>query len=71
MPVISSSDAATHEATDLISAFKNPTPDAPFAPLGTKKLDALRKLAEIYQGQISPKTTLEPTETQIKVVEQG
>ena len=53
MPVIYSTIAATHAATELISALKNPAPDASFESLGTEKLDALRKLVEIYQCQIT------------------
>ena len=71
MPVISCDDAATHEATDLIRALKNPAPSAPFAPLFTEKLNVPAKLEEIFQGQIKPETKLETTETQTKIAEQG
>ena len=71
MTGISSAITSTHSSKGLIRKLKNPTPAAPFASLGTEKLDVLKKLAEIFQGQISSKNTLESTETQIKVLEQG
>ena len=51
--------------------IKNPMPIFPVAILGTSKLDKLRKLIDIFQGKISPKTTLYPTETHFKVLEKG
>ena len=41
-------------------------------PVGTlrhRKVDALRKLADIFQGQITEKNKLETTETRTKIVE--
>ena len=71
MTGISFADAATHVATYLISVLKNIAPAAPFAPLGKEKLDAIRKLVGISQGQITPKTKVETTKTQTKIVEQN
>ena len=68
MPVMSSFDSATQEATYLNNALENQAPYAPFAPLGTEKLNTLRKIAEIFQGQITPKNKLETTETRTKIV---
>ena len=68
---ISSPNTAIHAATDLITELKNTPPYAPFKPLGTEKLNSLRKLVEIIQGQITPKTKLDTTETQTKIVEQN
>ena len=68
MPVISSTDAATHAAIDLIRALKNLVLAALLSPLGTEKLYALRKFVERFQGQIISKTKLETTETQTKIV---
>ena len=59
MSGISSADAVTNTETDLIGTLENPVPAAPFAPLCTEKLDALRKLADIFQVQIIEKTKLE------------
>ena len=61
MKGISSADAATHASIYLIGALKDPTQAALFAPLGIKKLDSLRKLADIFQRQITEKTELETT----------
>ena len=58
MSGISSVDAATHLATEFISALKNPAPAAPFATLVTEKLNAIRKFSEKIQGQITSKTKL-------------
>ena len=68
MPGISSANAAMYGKTHLISALKNLATNAPFLLLGTGKLDELRKLIDIFQGQITPKTRLETTETQNKIV---
>ena len=70
IPGIYSAGAATHEATDTISALKNTALSAPFSPLGTEKLDVLRNLEEIFQEQTIAKTKLETPETQTKIVEQ-
>ena len=68
MSVISFANAATHGTTEFISALKNPALAALLSPLGTEKLNVLRKLAEIFQGKITPKPKLESTETQTKTV---
>jgi hypothetical protein len=47
MPKLSSADAATHAAQDLIAALQNPSPAAPFHPMGDAQLTALRQLATI------------------------
>ena len=70
IPIIYSDDVTTDVPTDLISALKNKAPDAPFAPLGTEKLDALIKLADILQGQTTGKNNLDTTKTQTKILEQ-
>ena len=71
IPGIYSVNAATYAATDLISALKNPAPAVPFAPLVTEKLNVLIKLSETFEGQTTPETKLETTETQTKIVEQN
>ena len=71
MPGISFGSAAARVTTDLISQLKNPSPAALFALLRTEKLNALRKLAEIFQGQISQKNKPETTETQTKIMEKN
>ena len=50
---ISSTNAATHIETDLIKALKNLSPASLFDTFGIKNLNALIKLAEIFQGQIT------------------
>eukprot|EP00957_Ditylum_brightwellii_P037559 2840607-Ditylum_brightwellii.AAC.1 len=49
MPKATSKDAATHATLDLIHALQNPVPAAPFSQVGQKQMDALRKLADIFQ----------------------
>ena len=63
MPGISFADSATRASTVLINAMKNTARAKPFVPLGIEKLNALIKLAEIFQGQIKSKTKLKKTET--------
>ena len=58
MPGIYSANAAIHAERDLISTLKNSAPAALFVYLGTEKLYALRKLADIFQGKITEKTNL-------------
>eukprot|EP00957_Ditylum_brightwellii_P061397 4660441-Ditylum_brightwellii.AAC.1 len=59
MPKAASKDAATHVALDLIHALQNPAPDAPFSQLGQKQMDALHKLADIFQTGL-PQEKLAP-----------
>ena len=50
----SSDDAVTHAPTDLINTFKNPTPDAPFSPLGIENLihsENLQKSSKVKHSQ--------------------
>jgi hypothetical protein len=47
MPKLSSANATQHAAQDLISALQNPSPAAPFHPMGDAQLTALRQLATI------------------------
>ena len=70
MLVISSEYAVAYSETQLISALKNTPPGAPFSPLDTEKLNALKKMADILQGKIAGKAKLDTTETQTKIVEQ-
>jgi hypothetical protein len=48
MPKLSSQDAASQAAQDLIQALQNPAPAAPFHPLGAAHLTALHQLAAIF-----------------------
>eukprot|EP00957_Ditylum_brightwellii_P140695 10717480-Ditylum_brightwellii.AAC.1 len=59
MPKTASKDASTHAALDLIHALQNPTPATPFNQVGQKQMDALRKLAEIFQTAL-PKEKSSP-----------
>ena len=71
IPGISSADAATHVATELIISLKNSAQSTLFVLLVTEKLYALRKLAYIFQGKITENTKLKTCETQTKKVEQN
>ena len=70
MSGFSSADASTHAARDLITTLKYPAESIPFESLSTEKFNALRKIMEIFQGQITPKDELDTTETQTKIVEE-
>ena len=48
-PTISTADAATHAAQELIRILRHPTPNAPFRPLCPRHLQGLRDLAAIFQ----------------------
>ena len=63
MTGIYSADSSTDAATDFISALNNPAPSSLLAPVGTETFDALRKMADIFQGKITGKAELETTET--------
>eukprot|EP00957_Ditylum_brightwellii_P049724 3770738-Ditylum_brightwellii.AAC.1 len=72
MPHLSTADAATQAATDLIAALKKPAPAAPFRSLTTQHHTALCQLAEIFNSATVPtsepilkfKPPEEPTSTQ-------
>eukprot|EP00957_Ditylum_brightwellii_P076943 5848145-Ditylum_brightwellii.AAC.1 len=53
MPKTASKDADTHAALGLIHALQNPAHAAPFSQVGQKQMDALRKLADIFQTALS------------------
>jgi hypothetical protein len=48
MPTVSSANAATATACDLIQALRHPSPASPFAALSDTQHDALHKLAGIF-----------------------
>ena len=52
----------THMVQDLVEAFKNPAPRAPFANVGTKALETFRQLSNIFKTQSN--TALLPTTTE-------
>jgi hypothetical protein len=52
MPYCSAADTAVHAAQELTAALKNPTPAAPFAPIGDEQLAAIQQLAIIFQKHI-------------------
>lgn len=54
MPYISSAEAATRAALQLAEAIKNPAPAAPFAPVDTEQMEAIAKLADIFQVATRP-----------------
>ena len=60
-----------HAETHLIITLENTATDTPFSPLRIEKLNALRKLAEIFQVQITQKIELDTTEKKTKLVEQN
>jgi hypothetical protein len=49
VPGISSADAATIAAADLAHALQNPTPTTPFQQPGTERMQAIEKLAAIFE----------------------
>jgi hypothetical protein len=52
MPYRSAADTAVHAAQELTAALQNPTPAAPFAPIGDEQLAAIQQLAIIFQHHI-------------------
>ena len=59
-PIISSKDAETHAAADLIHTLINPTPTTPLTTLGYKQTAALNPLAEIFNMVPPPQVTPPP-----------
>jgi hypothetical protein len=53
VPGISSADAATIAAADFTHALQNPTPTTPFKQLGTERMQALQKLAAIFEEMVT------------------
>eukprot|EP00957_Ditylum_brightwellii_P110058 8395199-Ditylum_brightwellii.AAC.1 len=49
LPHISAAEAAMHATKDLSAALTGPNTNAPFAALGDDQLQAIRKLASIFQ----------------------
>ena len=47
IPIVSSADAATLAALDLVEALQNPTPNTPFEKFNDKNHTALINLAEV------------------------
>ena len=56
VPKLSSADAATHAANDLIQALERPYPKTPFPMLSTRHLTALKQLAHIFRAASTPVT---------------
>eukprot|EP00957_Ditylum_brightwellii_P092224 7020934-Ditylum_brightwellii.AAC.1 len=54
LPHISPAEAATYAAHNLTEALQNLSPNAPFAPVGNKKLTAIKELAAIFQKATTP-----------------
>ena len=50
VPYLSSSDNAITAAKQLVEALRNPMPRAPFETLGTRDMQALEQLAEIFNA---------------------
>ena len=48
VPTLTSTDAATIYARDLIDALQHPAPPSPFHTLGDKQFSALKQLADIF-----------------------
>jgi hypothetical protein len=61
MPKLSSADAATRAAQDLVAALQNPSPAAPFATLGQDQMQAIRQLASIFASVTSAPTHIAPS----------
>lgn len=52
MPHLSSADAAMRAAKDLTKALRNPHPATPFINIGDAQMEALSKLAEIFNAAL-------------------
>jgi hypothetical protein len=57
VPGLSSADAATIAALDLVHALNNPAPTKPFKQPGTEIIQAIKKLAAILESMAPEKTT--------------
>eukprot|EP00957_Ditylum_brightwellii_P071360 5424915-Ditylum_brightwellii.AAC.1 len=66
MPQLSTTDAATQAANDLIQALKKPAPSALVCSLTTKHHAALKQLAEIFNNAIVPPS--EPSAPRVKTL---
>ena len=58
VPFMSTADAATKAATDLIDILKHPTPPTTYPHLGDEKMKALNDLADIFNTTIETPTRL-------------
>jgi hypothetical protein len=56
-PTISTADAATHAAQELIHILRHPAPNAPFRPLCPRHLQGLRELAAIFKTATADRCT--------------
>jgi hypothetical protein len=59
VPRLSSADAATMEALDLTHALKNPAPTTPFKQPGTDRMQAIKKLAAIFESMAPERTPVD------------
>ena len=63
LPRLSSADAATMAARDLIKALQKPHPAVPFTNIGDHQLAAIQQLADIFNHAVAPRVA-KPTATQ-------
>jgi hypothetical protein len=68
VPGLSSDDVATMAALDLTHALRNPAPTTPFKQPGTDRMQAIKRLAAIFEAMVPKRTTgdelTEPTTAQ-------
>jgi hypothetical protein len=59
VPGLSSADTATMAALDLTHALKNPAPTTPFKQLCTDRMQAIKKLAAIFESMAPERTPVD------------
>eukprot|EP00957_Ditylum_brightwellii_P096176 7326769-Ditylum_brightwellii.AAC.1 len=58
LPHVSPKEVATRTAINLTEALSDPHPKAPFGPIGSEKLAAIKQLAEIFKKHTKTKETV-------------
>eukprot|EP00957_Ditylum_brightwellii_P052108 3951872-Ditylum_brightwellii.AAC.1 len=58
LPHVMQAEAATQAAIELTEVLKAPTPKAIFETVGSEKLEAIEKLAEIFKQHTKPKVSV-------------
>eukprot|EP00957_Ditylum_brightwellii_P059348 4505567-Ditylum_brightwellii.AAC.1 len=69
LPRISAAEAATHAAKDLSASLTGPNTNAPFAVLGDEQLQAIHKLAGIFQKATQTGDNVQPPRVMSKPVQ--
>jgi hypothetical protein len=61
VPCMTATDIALRAANNLVQVLQHPLPATPFAQVGTRQLEALKQLADIFQHATAPRV-LAPVE---------